>query len=377
MARGALTVANRMNNAVRPVLVISEQTVAKFPTLLGRLLVGYADKSIPVILVVPPGIDVEPFLCGAASVVRHPRVNLPLAERLDRGRLLATLGKFEPTVLHCLCESKASLVRVWARLLDRPYVLNVNSLQSRFSGFSISTTRCRKIVCLTERIAESVRAQAADANERIVVIGIGTFPEQTCRCFDESLCLPALLLAGDIDDMAPLEHVFEAIHDLVRDQYEFAVIVMGEGRAESELRRVLAERELNQVVTIVPEIRPWRSVLAAADIFLEPRALNRFSSYLLEAMSVGAAVAACRGGVDDLIIDKQTALVFDPNDSLSIRAVLQRLLDRRELARQLARGAQAHLRRHHSVSHMVEGYLRVYQEATEPTESAAEKGSAE
>ncbi len=89
-------------------------------------------------------------------------------------------------------------------------------------------------------------------------------------------------------------------------------------------------------------------------------------------MSVGSAVAACRGGIDDLIIDKQTALVFDADDSLSIRTVLQRLLDRHELARQLAKGAQEHLRLHHSVSRMVEGYLQVYQEASEPSESAAE-----
>ncbi|MCH7919806.1 MAG: glycosyltransferase family 4 protein [Planctomycetes bacterium] len=364
--------ANGTNKAVRPALVISEQTVTKFPTLLGRLLVGYADKSIAVVLVVPPQIDVQPFLCGVETVIYHPPADVPFAERFDRVRLLKTLRKCKPTVLHCLCESKASLVRLWARLLDLPYVLNVNSLQPRFSGLSISATRCRKIVCLTESIAETVRAQVADASDRIAVLGIGTFPEQSCSCFAEPFCLPLLLLAGDIDEMAPLEHLFEAIHDLVRDRYEFAVVVMGEGRAESELRQVLAERKLNQIVTIVPEIHPWRSVLAAADIFLEPRALKRFSSFLLEAMSVGAAVAACRGGIDDLIIDKQTALVFDSDDSLSIRAVLQRLLDRHELARQLAQGAQKHLRRHHSVSHMIEGYLQVYREAGEPSESAAE-----
>jgi len=31
-------------------------------------------------------------------------------------------------------------------------------------------------------------------------------------------------------------------------------------------------------------------------------------------MSIGAAVAACKGGVDDLIIGDKTALVFDPDD---------------------------------------------------------------
>ncbi|GAI01811.1 unnamed protein product, partial [marine sediment metagenome] len=53
-------------------------------------------------------------------------------------------------------------------------------------------------------------------------------------------------------------------------------------------------------------------------------------------MSVGSAVAGCKGGVDDLIIEEETAVVFDPNDEISIRSSLQRLFDSRELARQIA-----------------------------------------
>jgi glycosyltransferase involved in cell wall biosynthesis len=56
-------------------------------------------------------------------------------------------------------------------------------------------------------------------------------------------------------------------------------------------------------------------------------------------MAVGCAVAACKGGVDDLIIEGQTGVFFNPNDEISIRGSLQRLLDERDFARRLARGA--------------------------------------
>jgi glycosyltransferase involved in cell wall biosynthesis len=82
-------------------------------------------------------------------------------------------------------------------------------------------------------------------------------------------------------------------------------------------------------------------------------------------MSVGAAVAACKGGVDDLIIEEQTAIAFDPDDELSIYSSLQRLFDRRELARKIAGGAQEYLRENHTVSNMITSTLRTYREAVQ------------
>jgi glycosyltransferase involved in cell wall biosynthesis len=80
-------------------------------------------------------------------------------------------------------------------------------------------------------------------------------------------------------------------------------------------------------------------------------------------MSVGSAVAGCKGGVDDLIIEEETAVVFDPNDEISIRSSLQRLFDSRELAQQIAESAQEYLRKNHTVSEMVSSMLRIYRDA--------------
>jgi len=80
-------------------------------------------------------------------------------------------------------------------------------------------------------------------------------------------------------------------------------------------------------------------------------------------MSVGSAVAACQGGVDDLIIEGRTAVIFDPNDELSIVGVLQRLLDRRDFARKTAKAAQKYLRQNYTVSKMISATLQTYHQA--------------
>jgi glycosyltransferase involved in cell wall biosynthesis len=103
-----------------------------------------------------------------------------------------------------------------------------------------------------------------------------------------------------------------------------------------------------------------RSLLAAGDIFVQPTPEYTFNPLLLEAMSVGSAVATCKGGVDDLIIDGQTALVFDPDDELSIVGTLQRFLNKRDFARKIAKTAQQYLKDNHTVSSMISATLQTY-----------------
>ena len=134
--------------------------------------------------------------------------------------------------------------------------------------------------------------------------------------------------------------------------------------AEKQLWKLLAALELLQAVIVVPKLEPWRSVLAAGDIFIRPEPSSVFSPLLLEAMSVGMAVAGCKGGVDDLIIDDQTAVVFNPNDEHSIISSLQRLLDRREFARKIAQNAQQYVRENYTASGMISKILNVYDQAS-------------
>jgi glycosyltransferase involved in cell wall biosynthesis len=103
--------------------------------------------------------------------------------------------------------------------------------------------------------------------------------------------------------------------------------------------------------------------VVAGDIFVQPQPLRTFSVFLLEAMAVGTAVAACWGGVDDLIIPNETAVVFEPDSEPSIRQALRQLLDEHDFARRLATTAQEHIRANYSVNAMVSATLKTYLEA--------------
>ena len=272
------------------------------------------------------------------------------------------MAKYRPTILHSLSESEASLASRLAHRLDLPYVQMVNSLAKRFSRVPLSPQRCRAIIAPTQTIAASMTKAYPRLAERVRQINVGTFIEEDSVCFSDPSRLPSIVLAQPLRRVSDFESFFRVVKGLLADGYEFMVILMGSGPAEHGLRRLLDRLGIFQAVTLVPVLDPWRSVLAAGDIFVQPQPLRAFNMFLLEAMSLGTAVAACRGGVDDLIVPDQTAVIFERNDEQSIRQALTQLLDHHDFARQLAMTAQEHVRTHYSVSQMVSATLRTYVE---------------
>jgi glycosyltransferase involved in cell wall biosynthesis len=356
---------NGKRKPLRVALIASEHTVCEYSIFLERLLIGLADESIPVALICPPGFNPGTVFTGVAEVINHPVFDLPLMKRLNTRLLTERLSKFEPTILHCLCESKASLTRQLARRLDLPYVLMVNSLQNKWSHLSVSSKHCAKIIVPAKSIAANMASVHPRFADLIEQINIGTFTAEGSRCFSEPSRLATMVMTDPLDKADDFEKLFSVIRHLMIDGYEFMTVVVGGGRAERQLWKLLSALGLLQIVSIVPRRMPWRSVLAAGDIFIQPKPSYSFDPVLLEAMRIGAAVAGCTGGVDDLIIEDRTAVVFDPNDEMSIMRTLQRLLDRREFARQIAGNAQQYLRENYSVSKMISATLQTYYEAQE------------
>jgi len=349
--------------SLRPVLIVSEQTVYEYSMFLKHLLAGLTDESVPAVLVCRPGCDVDSIVSPTVEVVRHPVVDLPLMGHLNRKMLVERLEKFGPTVLHCLCENKARLTRQLAQQLDLPYVLTVNSLQKRWGRLAISSRCCAEIIAPARSIAANLMEVYPRFGERIRQINVGTFAEETAGCFREVGRVPTMVTACSLNSADDFENLFGAVRHLILDAYEFMFVVIGGGRAEGQVRKLLHALGLLWIVTIVPRLTAWRSILAAGDIFIQPQPSGAFDPFLLEAMSVGSAVAGCKGGVDDLMVEDETCVIFDPNDELSIYNNLQRLLNRREFARKLAKGAQEYLRENHSVSKMVADILQTYRDA--------------
>ncbi len=362
MDKDALDIS-AVRTLLRPVLIASRSTLAEQSTFLRHLLVGLADESIATTLICPPGCDVEALVPMPVTVFTHPLVSLPLMKYVGTDWLAGQLAKLRPTVLHSLSESRAPLTRRLAQRLELPYIQTINSLPKRRSRISLSPQQCRALVVPTQTIAARVAKVYPRFADRVRQINMGAFIEEDTVCFSDPSQLPSVILAQRLRRVSDFEGFFNVVKSLLADGHEFMVVLMGSGPAEHGLRRLLERLDIARAVIIVPILDPWRSVVAAGDIFVQPKPLRAFSMFLLEAMSLGTAVAACKGGVDDLIVPDQTALVFEPDDEPGIHKALTQLLTQHDFACQLARSAQEHVRTHYSVSRMVSATLKTYAEA--------------
>jgi len=348
---------------LRVALIISQHTLDDYPMLLQNLLVGLASESVQLALVCPPNGDLDSIACGPIEVIRHPPIDLPLIERLSRGALLRRLAEFEPAVIHCLCRTKEPLAAYLARSLDLPFILTINALQKRWRPFAGLSNNCSAVIVPTRTIAANLAEFQPRFAERIDQINIGTFVAEKSCCYSAPNRIATIVLVDPFDNIDRLDNLFGAVRHIMLDEYEFMILIMGGGPGETKLRELLAALDLHRMVTIVPPMTPYRSVLAAGDIFIQPRPASAFNPFLLEAMSVGTAVAASKGGIDDLVADGATAVVFDPDDEISIMATLKQLLDKREFARKIAKAAQEYLRENHSVSKMITATVQTYRNA--------------
>jgi glycosyltransferase involved in cell wall biosynthesis len=350
-------------NLPRVAVLVGGEMLRDYGTCLRRLFVGLADKSYPGALICPPHKGAGSVLSPAVQLISHPVFQMRLLGFLNKKVLLDKLAKFKPTVLHCFGSNQARLAKYLARAMDIPYVLTFTSQPKGLLKLFIAANHCATLVASSNAIAEQLRKNYRAFADRIEQINVGTFVKDSCACFSEPPHLTSLVVAQPLDNAAGFELLLNAIKHLAVDGYDFTLAIIGRGPAERAIHKTIKSLGLSQIVTVVPDMQPLRAVFAGADIFVQFRDATDSDCHLLEAMSVGMAVAACGNGSCELLVENQTAVFFDSHDELSIFSCLQKLLGKREFARQLAMAGQNHLREHHSVSAMVESLLATYNNA--------------
>jgi glycosyltransferase involved in cell wall biosynthesis len=151
---------------------------------------------------------------------------------------------------------------------------------------------------------------------------------------------PLLLYVGrlgaekEIDRIKP---VLEAIPDA-------RLALVGDGPHRQALEQHFANTPTHFVGYL--QGRELASAFASADAFVFPSRTETLGLVLLEAMAAGCpVVAACSGGIPDIVTDGVNGYLFDPADEQGAITATQRLLENpeeRETLRQNARAEAEH-----------------------------------
>lgn len=348
---------------LRPAFLVDMNVYLLYSSYIRRILVGLTGSAYSSALVCPSCINTAAILCPSVEYIEHPALRLPVFWHQNRRILLERLDEFNPTVLHAFYPGQIHLARWLSKQLEIPYVLTLHRPLAKWVRFETPMRKAAGIIAPSEPIAAHLQQSLPGLKDRIERVHVGSFVEDSCRCFSRRSEVAGLIAVHPLDNPAIFTPFMNAIRHLALEGFELMVAIMGKGRRENAIRRQIRSLGLTSVVTVVPPMRPIRSILTGADIYVHLEDTGCFDAGLLEAMAVGLAAAGVPEKSSGLLVDGKTACFWDGQDELSIYGCLKKLLGQRAETRQLALNGQAHLRQHNSVSRMVDKLIQTYLDA--------------
>lgn len=345
---------------IRPVLLVDAEVYRNYAVYLRRILVGLTGTAHASVVVCPGDIDTSVLECPTVEKIEHPALRMGILKQTNRRILLERLGRFKPTVIHTFSPGQVELAAFLSDVLDVPFVITFHGQPNRWKLKKKAVLQAGRVLTPSEMLAEQAKTAYPAIHERIDLVPIGSYVEDACACFSRANLPASLIAVYPLEDAALCEPLLGAVRHLVLDGFELMLVLMGQGHGEGAIRRRIRSLGLSPAVTIVPLMRPLRTVLAGADVFLHLRDNGMFNAQMLEAMGVGLAIAGAPDRTGGLLTDGQTAILWEETDELSVYGCLKRLLSQRDAARRIAENGQNFLRQQCSVSCMINKTLSAY-----------------
>jgi len=159
---------------------------------------------------------------------------------------------------------------------------------------------------------------------------------------------------------------FEALQQLLRSVPNVQMWVVGDGAYAATLTEWVAKHDLGKHVKFLGFRRDARQVIQCFDVQLFPSHMEGTPNTLYEAMAVGnAVVASTADGQGEILVDGDSALMFEPGDVSRMSEQLERVLSNAELRTNLKRvlhGLAATYDGHKTIETMQDTYATIMEE---------------
>lgn len=347
-------------------LVADEDVIDRFPTAVRFLQVGLIDEPVDVILVVQEHNRAMSLVSGPTIVVEYRKLNWPFRHWTGRNVIAEIREQVDALphdgtiIVQGLTLSTAPMAATIATQLGAELVLEVASVIGLQEADSLRTlSQASAFIAPTEPIRSALKASPLSARS-VEVIRPGVQTDDAPAAFSDPQAAPSLVFAGGLHARSGLDTLLRATKRVLRRHPNVQLFVIGKGPAEAEFRHLARSLEISVSVTFAGRLEPSRPALRAADIFCLPRASPSFREEPIHAMASGLAIVAARGGQCDGLVHRQTALLCAEHDEEDMAAQICWYLEHPRDAKTISATAQAYAREHHSVSRMVNDYLRVY-----------------
>jgi glycosyltransferase involved in cell wall biosynthesis len=152
---------------------------------------------------------------------------------------------------------------------------------------------------------------------------------------------------------------------------KFKLVIVGEGPEQKRLENSASEKGLTSRVLFIGQVSDVAPFYAIAEVLALASHSEGSPNVLLEAMASDVPVVATSvGGVPEIAVDDDNALLVPARNPRDLAAALERVLTNSELARKLSLNAKANVAAHFSPEQHAQSLIMIHQQllgtATEP-----------
>ena len=174
---------------------------------------------------------------------------------------------------------------------------------------------------------------------------------------------PLVLAIGRLSSEKAHIDLLTAFHHLtnVNPGLNAKLIIVGDGPERERLEAAVAADGLSERVHFAGQISNVKPYYAAADVLVLPSHSEGSPYVLLEAMAAGLAIVATKvGGVPEMVLDEESALLVPPRDHQAMAVAISRVLTDPGLKRKLTVNAAALVNTRYSPETYVRSLVEIY-----------------
>jgi glycosyltransferase involved in cell wall biosynthesis len=288
--------------------------------------------------------------------------------------LIRLLRRISPAILHCFLFRANLLGRIAGSIAGVPVV--ISSVRVIEAGSVFKNALDRLTAVLTDKyiaVSDAARAYTIEHSkvspQKIITIYNGIDSLNTCLespvsrsdlAVDEKDVVLAII--GRLHKQKGHLLLLEALPFILPEAPRTRVLFCGEGREETHLRGIVANRGLAKHVRFLGLIENAYQILPHIDVLVLPSLWEGMPHVVLEAMAAGRPVVASRiAGLSELVEDGKTGLLFRSGDPRSLADALLKLITNRELARTMGAAAREHVMKNFQLKETIHKTVHLYQ----------------
>ena len=266
-----------------------------------------------------------------------------------------SLRKQEVSQIHSQWINSCGTVGMYAAwLLDKPFSFTGHAadLFRERCALKDKIKRAQFIVCISSFHRDFYLAEGADQGQLIIsYCGIDTTMFSPCLDSNPETKSSGpgpvrLISSARLVDKKGFKYLISACKNLEKKGIDFNCTIGGDGPLLNELEYQIQQLHLGHRITLtgrpllqedIPNFMRGGDIYCLPCVWADDGDVDGLPQMLMEAMACGVPVVATKlVGIPDLIVDGETGLLAEPNNTNDLTAKLQQLIDDKSLRSTLA-----------------------------------------